>query len=83
MAMLLRRLCIVAALGMILPASSAWACPYCQTAREVRAGIYDEDFAYHLGVTLLPFGVFLGIAAAIHRFPQRKAIGLGVEDGGR
>jgi hypothetical protein len=59
---------ILLAAGLLLPASSALACPQCPegVARQVRAGIYDNAFAFNLSATLLPFGVFLGITAAIH-----------------
>jgi hypothetical protein len=59
---------LVLIVALLLPASSAPACPQCPAgvARQVRAGIYDGDFAFNLFATLLPFGVFLGITAAIH-----------------
>ncbi len=79
--MRLRRLGIVIALGIVLPGSSASACPYCKTAGEVREGIFNEAFATNVGVTLVPFGVFLGITAAIRWFPRRKAERLGGRDG--
>ncbi len=82
-AMGLRRHGMVIALGMLLPESSATACPYCKTAGEVRRGIFNEAFATNLGVTLIPFLVFLGITAAIHRYPQREATRPGGRDGGR
>ncbi len=81
--MTLRRHGIVIALGMILPGTSAAACPYCKTAGEVRQGIFNPSFASNLGVTLAPFGVFLGITAAIQRYPRRKAECSGGRDGGR
>ncbi len=81
--MRLRRLGIVIALGTVLPGASATACPYCKTAGEVRDGIFNEAFASNLGVTLAPFGVFLGITAAIYRYPRRKAACSGGRDGGR
>lgn len=45
------------------------ACPVCdrETGREVRAGIFDEDFAANLVAAAAPFGVFLGLTAAILR----------------
>ena len=41
-----------------LGASSAWACPLCEseTGERVRAGIFNADFGYNLAVTVLPFG---------------------------
>src|SRR5215217_7510920 len=52
-----------------LPAAS---CPICKgpTGRQVRAGLFDEDFGYHVLATVLPFGIFLGIAAAIRFGPR-------------
>lgn len=80
----LRQLGIRIALGVtILPGSSAQACPYCKTADEVRQGIFNETFASNLGVTLLPFVVFLGVTAAIHSFPRREAGASGGRDGRR
>jgi hypothetical protein len=71
---------ILLAAGLLLTATTAPACPQCPAgvARRVRAGIYDGDFAFNLCATLLPFGVFLGITAAIHggvpvrRFAPRR-----------
>jgi hypothetical protein len=67
---------ILPALALLMTAASAPACPQCQAgiARQVRAGIYDDQFAFNLFATLLPFGVLLGIAAAIHcGVPARPA----------
>ena len=52
----------------VLGASSAWACPFCEseTGERVRAGIFNADFGYNLAVTVLPFSVFLAIVALIH-----------------
>ncbi len=52
----------------VLGASSAWACPLCEseTGERVRAGIFDADFGYNLFVTVLPFSMFLAIVALIH-----------------
>jgi hypothetical protein len=80
--MRLRRHGIAIALGLVLAGSSATACPECKTAGEVRRGIFNEDFAANLAMTLVPFGVFLGITAAIHRFPRREAACTGGRDGG-
>ncbi len=53
-------------------ASSAWACPLCEseTGERVRAGIFDADFGYNLAATLLPFPVLLGVAALIRFGPR-------------
>ncbi len=52
----------------VLGASSAWACPLCEseTGERVRAGIFDADFGYNLFVTVLPFSMFLAIVVLIH-----------------
>ena len=52
---------------LLLPAV-ADACPVCEseTGREVRAGIFGEDFGPNLLMTLLPFPILLGIAAAFY-----------------
>lgn len=52
----------------LAPWAVADACPVCQTenGRQVRAGIFNEDFGSNLLATLLPFPVVLGIAAALH-----------------
>lgn len=56
------------ALAWLLLVAPAPACPVCdrETGRQVRAGIFDADFAFNLLATVLPFGIFLGITAAIH-----------------
>lgn len=47
---------------------AARACPVCdlETGRQVRAGIFDQEFGMNLIATALPFVVFLGIVAGIH-----------------
>ncbi|WP_337174081.1 hypothetical protein [Paludisphaera sp.] len=49
-------------------AGVADACPVCDTdtGRKVRAGIFGEDFGPNLVVTLAPFPIVLGVAAALH-----------------
>jgi hypothetical protein len=62
----------------LLGAAPITACPLCDTGtgRQVRAGIFDGSFAHNLVVTLLPFPVFLAIAAALYYgFPRRKGPG--------
>lgn len=52
------------------------ACPVCSrgTGEAVRAGIFNEDFGPNLLMTILPFPLMLGIAAALH-------FGFGARDG--
>jgi hypothetical protein len=50
----------------------ALACPVCDTStgQQVRQGIFDNRFGVNLLLTLLPFPIFVGIAAALyHGFP--------------
>jgi hypothetical protein len=49
-------------------AGPAPACPLCgtDTGRQVRAGIFGDDFGRNLLLTVLPFAVLLGIVALIH-----------------
>ena len=56
---------------LALHGAPAVSCPVCKgpTGRQVRAGLFDEDFGYHVLATALPFGVFLGVAAAIRFGP--------------
>lgn len=58
-------LCVATTLAA---ASSACACPVCDTAtgRQVRGRIVDADFADNLLVTALPFAVLLAVAAVLH-----------------
>jgi hypothetical protein len=50
------------------------ACPVCggETGKEVRAGLFDENFGFHVVATLLPFPVFLGIAACMYYGPPKR-----------
>jgi len=64
---------VATALALLtLPGSPAVSCPVCrgETGRQVRAGLFDRDFGYHVLGAVLPFGVFLGIAAAIRFGPR-------------
>src|SRR5215470_4175033 len=51
-----------------LCASIAAACPVCHTdlGRQVRDGIFGADFWPNLFFVLLPFPIFLSLAAALH-----------------
>ncbi len=52
----------------LLCASIAAACPLCNTdlGRQVRDGIFGVDFWPNLFFVLLPFPIFLSLAAALH-----------------
>ena len=49
-------------------ATPALACPVCDsgTGEQVRAGILDEQFAFNVFATLVPFPILVGVAAFIH-----------------
>jgi hypothetical protein len=60
---------ILGAIGLSsVCASIAAACPLCHTdlGRQVRAGIFGSDFWSNLLFVLLPFPIFLLLAAALH-----------------
>ena len=64
-------------LAMLAPFSAS-ACPLCHTATgdKVRAAVLGPDFSFTVGVTVLPFAVFLGITALIYYgIPKRKLRG--------
>lgn len=56
-------------------AAPAGACPVCSrpTGRAVRAGILDGRLGLNLLAATLPFGVCLGVAAAVHLMPRGGA----------
>jgi uncharacterized membrane protein YqaE (UPF0057 family) len=58
-----------------LCASIAVACPICHTdlGGQVRSGIFGADFWTNLLLVLLPFPVFLLLAAALHYGFRRDA----------
>ena len=56
--------------------SIATACPDCPSGirEQVRRGGFDEGFGSNLFATILPFGIFLGVASMIHSgFPTRDS----------
>ena len=66
--------CAIAVTTM-LRASVADACPFCdsQTSEQVRAGIFNADFGYHLAVSLAPFPVLIGILLLIYHGPTSRS----------
>ena len=63
--------------AMLAPFSAS-ACPLCHTATgdKVRAAVLGPDFWFNVGVTVLPFAVFLGITALIYYgIPTRELRG--------
>lgn len=56
------------AIGLAAAPPSATACPDCAAGvrAAVRRGIFDASFGGNLAATLAPFGIFLGVAAAVH-----------------
>jgi hypothetical protein len=59
----------------LLCASIAAACPLCHTdlGQQVRDGIFGADFWSNLFSVLLPFPIFLSLAAALHYGFGRRA----------
>ena len=55
-------------------ASPARACPFCEstTGDQVRAGIFNSDFVYHLGVSFAPFPILIAILMLIYYWPARR-----------
>ena len=74
MAMFVR---LTAVLGFVLGiASPTLACPFCDssTAEQVRAGIFNSDFGYHLGVALSPFPILIAVLLLIYYWPVRRPL---------
>jgi hypothetical protein len=63
------------------PDSPAFGCPFCQssTAEKVRAGIFNSDFVYHLGVLFAPFPIWIAILILIYFWPARRPPYLEIE----
>jgi hypothetical protein len=61
----------VAFLSFNLFALPADACPFCQseTANNIWAGIFNDDFGYHLFALLAPFPVLIGVLLLIYYGP--------------
>ena len=67
----------VAALSFVLAGPScADACPFCEsnTAEQVRSGIFNDDFGYHLGVAVAPFPVLIAALLLIYYWPASRPI---------
>lgn len=63
------------AAALVVSAGPAAACPVCEsdTGKQVRAGIFGEEFGTNVVLTLLPFPVLAGLVAVIHfSFPNPK-----------
>ena len=79
----MRHLTAVAILTLTLSAP-AGACPICNTGtgRQVRAGIFGDDFGRTLLAVALPFPVLLAVVAAIHfGWPVTRRTGSDLPDG--
>ncbi|MGV3486762.1 MAG: hypothetical protein ACO1RT_20270 [Planctomycetaceae bacterium] len=64
-----------AALSGTLGASHALvACPFCgsSTAEQVRAGIFNPDFGYHLSAAFAPFSVLIAVLFLIYHWPSLR-----------
>ena len=55
-------------LAVLLSASSALACPFCEseTGQQVKAGIFNDQFWGNVMLTGLPFPILLAIVALIY-----------------
>lgn len=73
----------LAALIVFAWATESAACAVCRTDRgkEVRAGIFNDQFGPNLAMTLLPFPVLIAAVALIHFGPPRGMDGLKRESG--
>lgn len=63
---------LVVAIVLAVP---AFACPVCatDTGQQVRQGIFDDRFWVNVLLILLPFPVFIGVAAGLYRgFPAGR-----------
>ena len=51
-------------------------CPFCEstTADQVRAGIFNSDFVYHLGMSFAPFPILIAILFLIYYWPTRRPL---------
>lgn len=69
-----RNLKVYAPFVVSMVATPASACPLChtETARQIRAAIFGPDFWFNVGVTILPFVLFLGITALIYGKPRSE-----------
>jgi hypothetical protein len=68
---------LTVALGFLLSiSSSAIACPFCgsSTAGQVRAGIFNSEFGYHLGVALAPFSILIAVLILIYYWPASRPV---------
>ena len=75
-----RFLRLTATFGFLLGlSSSALACPFCDssTAEQVRAGIFNSDFGYHLGVALAPFPILIAVLFLIYYWPASRPVNRG------
>lgn len=64
--------------AVLLSASSAVACPFCQseTGQQVKAGIFNDQFWGNVLLTLLPFPILLAVIALIYfdvPWPRKQA----------
>lgn len=64
-----RKLLIGAGIAFGAMNVTASACPLCDSleAREVREGIFNEQFGTNLGKALLPFAAVFGVMGIVHR----------------
>ena len=77
--MVARRIAMLALTTMLLYATPAGACPFCDGGpdgvgvNEVREALLGDDFWFHLGAVASPLALLLGVVAAIHfEFPTLR-----------
>lgn len=60
--------------SLMMAGPPALGCPVCdrEGGRQVRAGLFNRDFASNLLACAAPFPIFLGIVALIHGGPGRR-----------
>lgn len=70
---------LLAGIGIpLVVRNHALACPYCDSeiGREVKAGIFNGDFALNVALTLLPIPILLIVVGVIHFGMPRPRVGL-------
>lgn len=70
------KMLLLIAIVLLCMGNYASACPFCdqQSGRAVNAGIFDDDFAANLVISMLPF-LLLGLAVAIFSSGESKDAG--------
>lgn len=69
------RLLTAVPIAMLSMAAPVAACPFCDStaADEVRAGIFNTDFSYHVSIAFAPFSVLIALLFLIYHWPSPRA----------